>query len=56
MSRYQYTAHAVDDGEVFTSTCYADNENQVRSNLERMGYTVDWVKTQKTDQIFGVKG
>ena len=53
MSQYQYTAHAVDDGEVLTSTCYADDENQVRSNLKRIGYTVDLVKMQKTSQIFG---
>jgi len=53
MSQYQYTAHAVDDGKVFTSTCYADDENQVRSNLKRMGYTVDSVRPQKTAQIFG---
>jgi type IV pilus assembly protein PilC len=53
MSQYQYTAHAVDDDKMLTSTCYADDENQVRSNLKRIGYTVDSVKTQKTDQIFG---
>ncbi len=53
MSQYQYTAHAVDDGKMLTSTCYADDENQVRSNLKRMGYTVDLVRPQKTNQIFG---
>jgi type IV pilus assembly protein PilC len=53
MSQYQYTAHAVDNGEVFTSTCYADDEGQVRSQLKRIGYTVDSVKTQKTNEIFG---
>ncbi len=53
MSQYQYTAHAVDDGEVFTSTCYAEDEGQVRSQLKRIGYAVDSVKTQKTDQLFG---
>ena len=53
MSQYQYTAQAVDDGQVFTSICYADDENQVRSNLKRMGCTVDSVRPKKTDQIFG---
>jgi len=53
MAQYQYTAHAVEDGEVFTSTCYADDEGQVRSDLKRMGYTVDSVKPQKADEIFG---
>lgn len=53
MSQYQYTAQAVDDGQVLTSTCYADDEGQVRSDLKRMGYTVDSVKLQKNDEIFG---
>ncbi len=53
MTQYQYTAQAVDDGEVLTSTCYADDEGQVRSDLKRMGYTVDSVKPQKADEIFG---
>jgi len=53
MSQYQYTAHAVDDGKMLTSTCYADDEGQVRSNLKRMGYMVDSVRPQKTDRIFG---
>ena len=53
MSQYQYTAHAVDDGKMLTSTCYADDENQVRSNLKRIGYTVDSVRPQKTNEIFG---
>jgi type IV pilus assembly protein PilC len=53
MSQYQYTAHAIDNGEMLTSTCYADDEGQVRSQLKRIGYTVDSVKTQKTDEIFG---
>jgi len=53
MGQYQYTTHAVDDGKVFTSTCYADDENQVRSQLKRMGYMVDSVKPQKIDKIFG---
>lgn len=53
MSQFQYTAQAVDDGRVFTSTCYADDEGQVRSGLKRMGYTVDSVKSQRKDEIFG---
>jgi type IV pilus assembly protein PilC len=53
MSKYQYTAHAVDDGKMLTSTCYADDEGQVRSQLKRIGYMVDSVKTQKTNEIFG---
>lgn len=53
MSQYQYTAQAVDDGQVLTSTCYADDEGQVRSDLKRIGYTVDSVKPQKSDEIFG---
>ena len=53
MSQFQYTAQAVDDGQVFTSTCYADDEGQVRSDLRRMGYTVDSVKSQKSSEIFG---
>ena len=52
MAQFQYTAQAVDDGQVFTSTCYADDENQLRSNLKRMGYKVNSVRLQKTDQIF----
>jgi len=53
MSQYQYTAQAVDDGQVFTSTCYADDEGQVRSNLKRIGYTVDSIKLRKSNKIFG---
>jgi len=53
MGQFQYTAQAVDDGEVFTSTCCADDEGQVRSDLKRMGYTVETVKPQKSNQIFG---
>jgi type IV pilus assembly protein PilC len=53
MSQYQYTAHAVDDGRMLTSTCYANDEGQVRSQLKRIGYMVDSVKTQKTNEIFG---
>ncbi len=53
MSQYQYTAHAVGDGEVFMSTCYADDEGQVRSQLKRIGYTVDSVKPKRSDEIFG---
>jgi len=53
MSQFQYTAQAVDNGEMLTSTCYADDEDQVRSDLKRMGYTVDSVKPQKADEIFG---
>ncbi len=53
MNQFQYTAQAVNDGEVFTSTCYADNEGAVRSELKQMGYTVDSVKPQKSSQTFG---
>jgi type IV pilus assembly protein PilC len=53
MSKYQYTAHAVDDGKMLTSTCYADDEGQVRLQLKRIGYMVDSVKTKKNNEIFG---
>ncbi len=53
MSQFQYTAHAVDDGKVFKSTCDAENEGVLRSDLKRMGYTVDEVRLQKNKQIFG---
>jgi type IV pilus assembly protein PilC len=53
MGQFQYTAHAMDDGETYTSTCYADNENALRSELRRIGFNVDSVKPQKTSQIFG---
>ena len=53
MSQFQYTAQAVDDGQVLTSTCYAEDEGQVRSGLKRMGYTVDSIKSQKSNEIFG---
>jgi len=53
MSQFQYTAHSMDDGEMCTSTCYAHNENALRSELKRIGYTVDSVKPQKTSQVFG---
>ena len=51
MGQYQYTAQAVDDGQVLTSTCYADDDGQVRSDLKRIGYTVDSVKPQKAKEI-----
>ena len=53
MVQYQYTAHAPGDNKVLRNTCYADNEGAVRSELRQMGYTVDSIKPQKTNQIFG---
>jgi type IV pilus assembly protein PilC len=53
MKKFQYTAHAADSGEVFRSTCNAENEQTVRSELKRIGYTVDSVKQQKSTVIFG---
>ncbi len=53
MSQFQYTAQAVDTGEMLTSTCYADNEGQVRSGLKRIGYTVDSLELQKRSEVFG---
>ena len=53
MAEYQYTARAIDTNEVFTSTCYADNEGVVRSELKRIGYAVDSVVPRKTNEIFG---
>ena len=53
MAQYQYTARAIDNGEVFTSTCYADNEGAVRSELRRMGYAVDSVISRKAGQLLG---
>ena len=52
MGRFQYTAQAIDKSHAFTSTCYADDEEQVRSSLKRMGYKVDSIKAQKNDEIF----
>jgi len=53
MAEYQYTARVIDTNEVFTSTCYADNEGVVRSELKRIGYAVDSVIPRKTTEIFG---
>jgi type IV pilus assembly protein PilC len=53
MSQFQYTAQAIDDGQVLNSTCYANDEGQVRSGLKRIGYTVDSIKPQKANEIFG---
>ncbi len=53
MAEYQYTARAIDTNKVFTSTCYADNEGVVRSELKRLGYAVDSVVPRKTNEIFG---
>ena len=53
MSQFQYTAQAIDDGQVFTSTCYADDEEQVRSSLKRMGYSIDSIKSQKSTELLG---
>ncbi|MCK4783054.1 MAG: type II secretion system F family protein, partial [Desulfobacteraceae bacterium] len=53
MGQFQYTARAIDTNEVFTSTCYADNEGVVRSELKRIGYAVDSVVPRKTNEIFG---
>ncbi len=53
MGLFQYTAQAVDDGQMLTSTCYADDEGKVRSDLKRIGYTVDSIKPQKSDEVFG---
>ncbi|MHC4727479.1 MAG: type II secretion system F family protein [Planctomycetota bacterium] len=53
MGQFQYTAQAVDERHAFTSSCYADDEDQVRSGLKRMGYKVDSIKAQKSDEIFG---
>lgn len=53
MSQFQYTAQAVDNGEMLTSTCYADNEDQVRSGLKRIGYTVDSLEPKIKNDLFG---
>jgi type IV pilus assembly protein PilC len=53
MSQFQYTARAVDNGEMLTSTCYADNEGQVRSGLKRIGYTVDSLEPRIKSEVFG---
>jgi type IV pilus assembly protein PilC len=53
MTQFLYTARAIDNNEAFKSTCYANNEVEIRSELKRMGYTVDTVKLQKISQIFG---
>ncbi|MGA2914531.1 MAG: type II secretion system F family protein [Sedimentisphaerales bacterium] len=53
MSQFLYTVRAVDNNEAFASTCYADSEVQVRSELKRIGYVVDAVKMQKISRIFG---
>ena len=53
MSQFQYTAQAVDTGEMLTSTCYADDEGQVRSGLKRIGYTVDSLELQRKSEVFG---
>ncbi len=53
MSQFLYTAQAVDNGKMLTSSCYADDEGQVRSGLKRIGYTVDSVKPQRKNSIFG---
>jgi len=53
MGQFQYIARAIDTNEVFTSTCYADNEGVVRSELKRIGYAVDSVVPRKTNEIFG---
>ncbi|MCX5632237.1 MAG: type II secretion system F family protein [Phycisphaerae bacterium] len=53
MTQFLYTARAIDNNEAFGSTCYANNEVEIRSELKRMGYTVDTVKLQKISQVFG---
>jgi type IV pilus assembly protein PilC len=53
MAQFLYTAHAVDNNEAFTSTCDVGSETLVRSELKRIGYTVDAVRLQKTGQVFG---
>ena len=53
MAQYQYTTRALEDGRVFTSTCYADDEGVVRSELKRMGYAVDSVALRKGGQVLG---
>ena len=53
MSQFQYTIRAVDNGEMLTSTCYADNEGQVRSGLKRIGYTVDSLEPRIKSEVFG---
>ena len=53
MNKYQYTAHAVDSGVVFRSTCNAESEQAVRSELKRIGYVADSIKEQKSSEIFG---
>jgi type IV pilus assembly protein PilC len=53
MTQFLYTARAVDNNEAFTSTCYADSEVQVRSELKRIGYAVDAVRMRKISRIFG---
>ena len=53
MGQFKYTAQAVDEGRAFTSTCYADDEGQVRSGLRRLGYTVGSIKAHRRDEVFG---
>jgi type IV pilus assembly protein PilC len=53
MTQFLYTARAIDNNEAFKSTCYANNEVEIRSELKRMGYIVGTVKLQKISQVFG---
>lgn len=53
MVQYLYKAHAVDDNQVLTSTCFADDEGSVRSALTQMGYSIDSVKLHETHRMFG---
>ena len=53
MTQFQYTATATDNSQAYNGTCYADDEQLLRSDLKRMGYAVDSVTQIKTSEVFG---
>ncbi len=59
MALYQYTIHSPEDNQVITSTCRAENQEQICTKLKRIGYHVDTIKphtrSRRTEQHKRVK-
>lgn len=53
MTQYRYTARTIEGNETVSSTCCANNEGIVRSELRRMGYKVSSITAKRGNEVFG---
>ncbi len=53
MTQYRYTARTIEGNETVSSTCCANSEGIVRSELRRMGYKVKSITAKRGGEVFG---